>query len=175
MTSRDQRPRHRGPRPLRPVAAAVLAATLTVSCTPQEEPVITEDPSVRSAVEASTRETVDALAAQLGSGAEVQQETWTDCRDTVTGAEVGQEFLYGVRVDLERQESVEEAVERLAQHFEGLGWRVNGTAADGIRFEHEGYRSGASIFVDHGYASVSGSAGCLGTLADVPEQDRPAS
>ena len=163
------------PRRLMALLAAVLATTLATSCTPQEEPVITEDASIRAAVESSTRESVDALAAQLGTTTEVQQETWTDCRDTLTGADVGQEFLYGVRVDLGSDEGVEAAVSRLTQHFEGLGWSVTGTASDGVRFEHQGYRSGASIFVDHGYASVSGSAGCLGVLEDVPEQNRPAS
>ena len=93
----------------------------------------------------------------------------------MTGDEVGQEYLYGLRVELEREESVEDAVSRLTEHLEGLGWSVLGTASDGVRFEHEGYRSGASIFAEDGYASVSGSAGCLGALEDVPEQDRPTS
>ena len=44
-----------------------------------------------------------------------------------------------------------------------------------VRLGQEGYIVAASVFVDDGYASITGGAGCIRSLEDVPEQDRPAS
>ncbi|GMA33223.1 hypothetical protein [Litorihabitans aurantiacus] len=148
----------------------LLSTIWLAACATQEDAPITEDPAVRSTVEGGTRSAVDTLAAQLGDTFQVQQQTWTDCRDSVSGAEVGEEFLHGVRVELGAQENVDQAVARLAADLEPRGWTVLGTSADGIRLARDGYRTGASIFSDHGYASVSGSAGCLGTAEDLPDR-----
>ena len=145
------------------ITGAILASfTLTACLQPPEDPVPLP-PEIRTAIEQDTREYVQALAAQLGTTTEVQDDSWTGCVDALTGNEYAEQFVHGIRVDLERTETFEEAAARLQAHFVPLGWTWREPDASIMRigFTHDGYRVGASVFIEDGYAWVSGGAGCL--------------
>ena len=154
------------PRRAAAVLTAVLAATLLAACAQQEQPAITENASVRSAV----------VAEQLGTEISVRRAEWLPCLDSV-GESDGEEYVDGIRVELARQESFEQVADRLRPHFEDLGWtwRDADLNLQMVRLEKDGYLVAASVFIDDGYASLTGGAGCLATIEDVPEQDRTAS
>ncbi|PWD51238.1 hypothetical protein C8046_11815 [Serinibacter arcticus] len=160
--------------PARPLAVALAALIALTACTPSEAPV---DDQTRSSVAATTQRYAESVAAQLGTSSQVQQEEWADCTDAATGEVTGEQYIYNVRVDLDGEETFEQLSQRLRDHFEGEGWTwVEPTGSlPRVRLSHEGYNIGTTLEVERGYATVGVGAGCLGSLEDVPEQDRATS
>ena len=152
------------------MVAALLGLT---ACTSPQAPV---DPAVRASIEDSTEHAMTAVAEQLGTEISVRKQEWDPCLDALGNSDA-QEYVYGLRVELAANETFEEVAARLRTHFEGVGWtwRDADPILKMVRLEQGGYIVAASVFVDDGYASITGGAGCIETLQDVPEQNRPAS
>lgn len=163
-------------RPRTPIAVALVLTALTVltACT-SEEPVPV-DPAVRTSIEDSTQQAMTAVAEQLGTEISVRRQEWLTCMDALEDGDA-EEYVYGLRVELAGQETFEQVAERLRSHFEAAGWtwRDADPTLKMVRLGQGGYIVAASIFVDDGYASITGGAGCIGTIEDVPEQNRPSS
>ncbi|GMA33222.1 hypothetical protein [Litorihabitans aurantiacus] len=70
------------------------------------------------------------------------------------------------------QETFEQVAGRLETHVTGLGWtwREADPTLRLLRLTRDGYVVAASIFTDDGYASITGGAGCIATLDDLPEE-----
>lgn len=135
------------------------------------------DDTTRSSVAATTRQYAEAVASQLGTTTEVQQDSWADCRDAASGNVEGEQYFYNLRVELDGDETFEVLSQRLADHFTAEGWTlVESTGSlPRVRLRHGGYNIGTTLEVERGYATVGVGAGCIATLADVPEQNRPTS
>ena len=159
---------------MRPRRAAALTLALSIAltaCTPEEP--VTVDTAVRTSIEDSTQHHMTVVAEQLGTEISVRRQEWLPCLDSV-GESDGEEYVYGIRVELAGQESFEEVADRLRPHFEDLGWTWRDADLNlrMLRLEKDGYLVAASVFVDDGYASLTGGAGCIATIEDVPARDR---
>lgn len=129
-------------------------------------------PAVLTSVEESTREHMTAVAEQLGTDVSVRTQEWIPCLGSPEGSDRS-EYVYGTRVELNGSESFDEIADRMHAHFEEEGWVWQDTneSLSLVRLTHEDYIVAASIFVDDGYASITGGAGCIGSIDDVPERD----
>lgn len=156
----------------RRTAAAALASALLLlcGCGPVVDPAPLA-PEVLASVEDSTREHVTAVAEQLGTEISVRRQEWLQCMGS---SDDRNEYVYGIRVELAGEETFEAVADRLHAHFQARGWAWRDTDASlsMVRLTHGDYIVAASIFVDDGYASITGGAGCIGSLEDVPEQDQ---
>lgn len=137
---------------------------------------MTLDDAVKTSIEKSTQEHLGAVADELCSQITVRNQVWVPRMDALEDGE-SQEYVYGLRVELIGGETFGEIAQRLRTFAEeeGWTWRDAGPSLRLVRLAREGYIVAASIFVDDGYASITGGAGCLGSIEDVPERDRPTS
>lgn len=144
---------------LRLVTVAVLAAVTLSGCADDDG----SDERKAATVAAEARAHIDALAARVGSNPEPQEDTLTSC---VPGNDSsGQMLSYSVRVTVD-EDSVYRLRGEIADDLAAEGWTVKPRSSDSgvgesVAFQKDATTMGASIFVDKGYASVSGSGGCV--------------
>lgn len=117
-------------------------------------------------VAAKARTDIDSLGAMVGSGAEVEDDTLTDC---VPGdRQSGKMLSYGVRVQV-TNDALDRLGTEVADRLEGEGWTVNREiSSNRVRFQRGSSTIGATIFPDKGFAIVSGSGGCVRLRVDIP-------
>ncbi len=157
----------------RACAAFVLASTLLLfsGCAATDSSAELT-PAVLASVEESTREHMTAVAEQLGTDVSVRTQEWMPCLGSPEDSDRS-EYVYGLRVGLNGGETFDEIADRMRTHFEehGWAWQDANESLSLVRLTHEDYIVAASIFVDDGYASITGGAGCIGSIDDVPERD----
>lgn len=140
------------------VAVMLVALACASGCQGGEDMDIKQRAEAR-AVEA--REHIDGLADQLGSGKAVLQDDIGPCEP---GDDSGLDLVYVLRVPVEPG-AADRLRGEIADALEADGWTVRRDADQGnevsVRFLRDTFSMGAVVDESVGFASVSGSGGCV--------------